>query len=212
MDGILNNEAFRHTGQDLNMDSWSKLLKELKLHTDLEQRDHTNYLRRRFVTGAAEWLAGLHGSKENDKAKLGYTDYEWDIIWTQMLADGAWAMPALKDKDGNYLKENLAPEMLIKYIAHDLKAHIIVFDLRINNIQFCSGNHLKSNNVIFDSPLIIYATGGHFQAVFQNDHTYFIELSNKLESQNQNVLQSDSHASSASPSEDRDINAPKEHK
>ena len=80
----------------------------------MEQRDHTNYLRRRFVAGAAEWLAGFHGSKENDKAKLGYTDYEWDIMWTQMLEDGAWAMPALKDDKGNYLKENLAPEMLIK--------------------------------------------------------------------------------------------------
>ena len=73
MDGVVNNEAFRHTGQDKNMDSWTELLHKLKIHTDMEQRDHTNFLRRRFVTGAAEWLRGFHGSKENDKAKLGYT-------------------------------------------------------------------------------------------------------------------------------------------
>ena len=198
MDGIVNNEAFRHTRQGNDMDDWTELLHKLKIHTDMGERDQNNFLRRRFVTGAAEWLAGFHGSKENDKAKLGYTDYEWEIMWTQMLEDGAWAMPALTDKNGKYLKDNLAPKMLIKYIAHDLKAHIIVFDLVINCIQFCSGNHLKSNNVIFDSPLIIYATGGHFQAVFQNDHAYFIELSNKLESQNKSVSQSNFQSSSSS--------------
>ena len=187
MDSVLNNEAFWHTGRGQDFDVWTELLKELKIHTDMEQNDHTMFLRKRFVTGASKWLAGMHGSKENDKAKLGYTDYQWETIWSQMLEDGAWAVPALTDDRGNYLKENLAPELLIKYIAHDLKAHIIVFDLLLNSIQFCSGNHLKSNNVIFDSPLIIYATGSHFQAVFQQDHTYFIELSKRLEDQNKPV-------------------------
>ena len=83
----------------------------------MDERDQIRYLRHRFVTGAAEWLAGLHGSKENDKEKLGYSDEEWSTIWSQLLEDGAWALPALKDNNGNYLKENLAPEMLIKYIA-----------------------------------------------------------------------------------------------
>ena len=67
VDGIVNNEAFWHTGQGSNMDSWTELLKELKIHTNMEQMDHTNYLRRRFVTGAAEWLSGFNGSKENDR-------------------------------------------------------------------------------------------------------------------------------------------------
>ena len=113
-DGILNNEAFRHTGRGQELDTWTNLLKEFKFHSDMGQVEHTNFLRRRFVIGASEWLAGFHGSKENDKSKLGYTDYEWELIWGQMLEDGAWAMPALKDNKGNYLKENLAPEMLIK--------------------------------------------------------------------------------------------------
>ena len=127
----------------------------------MEPQEHTHFLRQRFVIGASEWLAGLHGSKENDKQKLGYTNEEWRLVWSEMLEDGAWALPALKDENGKYKKENLTPEMLIKFVAHDLKTHIIVFDLLLNSIQFCSGNHLRRNNVIFESPLILYATGGH---------------------------------------------------
>ena len=149
----------------------------------MEPQEHTQFLRQRFVIGASDCLAGLHGSKENDKQKLGYTNEEWRLVWLEMLEDGAWALPALKDENGKYKKENLAPEMLIKFVAHDLKTHIIVFDLLLNSIQFCSGNHLRSNNVIFDSPLILYATGGHFQAIFQKDHSFFINLSIKLDSE-----------------------------
>ena len=74
--------------------------------------------------------------------------------------------------------------MLIKFLAHELKTHIIVFDLHHDTIQFCSGNHLKRGNIIFESPLILYATGNHFQSVFQKDHAYFIKLSRELEGQN----------------------------
>ena len=151
-----------------------------------EELDHIGFLRRRLVIGASEWLAGNHGSKENDKEKLGYTDKEWQLIWSLMMEDGAWALPSLKDEYGNFVKDNHAPELLIKFAAHDFQCHIIVFDLQLNRIQFCSGNHLKNNNVIFDSPLILYATGSHFQSVFQKDHTFFINLSNKLELDNSN--------------------------
>ena len=146
--------------------------------------EHTLYLRRRLVLGASEWLNGMHGSKENDKIKFGYTDREWEWIWSSIIEDGAWAVPALRDKDGNYIKENFAPELLIKYAAHALKSHIIVFDLQLNRIQFCSGNYLKDDNVIFDSPLILYSTGGHFQSVFATDHEYVIQLTNQLEFEN----------------------------
>ena len=93
-------------------------------------------------------------------------------------------MPALRDTEGNYLKENFAPELLIKYAAHKLKCHIIVFDLQLNRIQFCSGNYLKDENVIFDSPMILYATGGHFQSVFAINHEYVSQLTNQPEFEN----------------------------
>ena len=87
-------------------------------------------------------------------------------------------------KSGIVTKENYAPELFIKFIAHDLKANIIVFDLVLDDIQFVSGNLLKSNNVVFDSPLLMYSTGNHFQSVLQTDHEYFvhfaIELQNKM--------------------------------
>ena len=101
-----------------------------------------------------------------------------------MIEDGAWAVPSIKDREGNYVKDNHAPELLIKYIAHDLKCNIIVFDLALNRIQFLSGNDLKDGNVVFDSPLLLYCTGGHFQSVFQIDHEYFVNYVKKLEFQN----------------------------
>ena len=142
------------------------------------------YLRRRFVLGAAEWMAGKNGSKQNNKELFEYTDTEWEFIWTTMLEDGAWAVPSIKDNQGNFVKENDAPEILIKYIAHDLKCHIIVFDLLLNRVQFLSGNHLKDNNVVFDSPLLIYTNGGHFQSVFQTDHSFFVSYARDLEAEN----------------------------
>ena len=101
-----------------------------------------------------------------------------------MLKDGAWAVPAIQDKSGNILKENFAPEILIKYIAHDLRCNIIVIDLLLGKVQFCSGNHVKDDNVAFDSPLLIYSMGSHFQSCFQKDHEFFIKYAKELELEN----------------------------
>ena len=141
-------------------------------------------LRRRFVLGAADWMAGNNGSMQNDKLLLGYSDADWEYIWMTMLEDGAWAVPGIKDANGNLVKENYAPEILIKYIAHDLRCHIIVFDLVLDSIQFISGNHLKVDNVVFDSPLLIYSTGSHFQAVLPEDHEFFIKYAKDLDAPN----------------------------
>ena len=183
-DGILNNDAFKHNDNEERNDSWTNLIKEYK-YFDEEINNHTKYLRERFVNGAKEWMAGKNGSQQDDKSLFGYSDSEWEFIWTKMLEDGAWDAPSIKDKDGNVVKENFAPEILIKYIAHELRANIVVFDLKLQNIQFLSGNHVKKNNVLFKSPLLLYSTGNHFQTVFQVDHEYFIkyteEKNNELE-------------------------------
>ena len=149
-------------------------MQDLRFSEEMDENEHIQYLRNRFVVGASEWLAGNFGSKENNKSSLGYSDSELDWIWTTMLEDGAWAVPSVKDNHGNTVKENYAPEMLIKFAAHELKCNIIVLDLALDTIQFCSGNHLRNNNVIFESPLVLYSTGSHFQAVFQTDHEFFI--------------------------------------
>ena len=47
------------------------------------------FLRTRWVTGAAEWMSGRNGSKQNDKGIFGYSDEEWSYIWTTMIEDGA---------------------------------------------------------------------------------------------------------------------------
>ena len=179
MDSILNNDALKHNSGEMLNATWTKLLQDLKCYGDVE--DHTNFLRRRWVLGAAEWMGGKNGSKQNDKELLGYTDSQWEFIWSTMIEDGAWAVPSLKDNLGNVIKENNAPEIMIKYIAHDLRCHIIVIDLLLDYVQFCSGNHVKDGNVAFESPLIIYSTGGHFQSVCQIDHEYFIAYAKKLE-------------------------------
>ena len=101
-----------------------------------------------------------------------------------MLEDGASAVPSVKDGFGNTIKENLAPEIFIKYIAHELQCHIIVFDLLLGQVQFCSANHLKDNNASFDSPILLYSTGSHFQSVFPKDQEYFITYTKELEKQN----------------------------
>ena len=178
----MNNDAFKHCGGENNNEKWTQLLRDLKFFEDVD--DHTMYLRRRFVFGAAELMAGKNESKQNDKLLFDYTDSEWEYIWSTMLVDGAWAVPSIKDNEGNTTKANFAPEILIKFIAHDLKCHIIVFDLLLNRIQFLSGNHVKSNNVVFDSPLLIYSTGGHFQSIFQTDHEYFVNYAEQLEAEN----------------------------
>ena len=91
-----------------------------------------------------------------EQHELHSTDDEWDYIWSTMIENGAWAVPSIKDETGAVIKENYAPEIMIKFIAHELKCNIIVFDLQLDRIQFISGNHIMSNNVIFDSPLLLY--------------------------------------------------------
>ena len=182
MDGILNNDAYKHTTGDAMNETWTQLLIDFKVFDDMD--DHIMYLRRRFVLGAADWMAGKNDSMQNDKLLFDYTDAEWEIIWMTMLEDGAWAVPNIQDEDGNSIKENNAPEIMIKFMAHDLKSNIIVFDLQLNIIQFISGNLLKSDNVAFESPLLLYATGSHFQSVMQEDHEFFVNLSKDLEANN----------------------------
>ena len=129
-------------------DTWVELIKELKVYDeDMSEGEHIQYLRNRWVIGASDWLAGKNGSKENDKRVLDYSDDEWTFIWETMIEDGAWAVPSIKDRNGDVLKENQAPELMIKFIAHDLKCNLIVFDLFNNTIEFCSGNQLLNNNV-----------------------------------------------------------------
>jgi hypothetical protein len=162
--------------------TWTQLLLDFKFFDDMD--DHIMDLRRRFVFGAADWMAGNNGSIQNDKLLFGYDDSQWEYIWSTMLEDGAWAVPSIKDGDGNVIKENFAPEIFIKFIAHDLRCHIIVFDLVLDSIQFISGNHLKPDNVVFDSPLLMYSTGSHFQSVFQEDHEFFVNHARDLEIRN----------------------------
>ena len=162
-DGILDNDAFKHTRGEKHNTTWTQLLLDFQFFDNLE--DHIWVLRRRFVCGAADWLAGNNGSLENDKEVYGYDDVQWQYIWETMLVDGAWAVPDIMDEHGNKIKDNLAPEMMIKFMAHDLRCNIIVFDLVLEKIQYISGNQLKSNNVVFDSPLLVYATGNHYQPV-----------------------------------------------
>ena len=77
-------------------------------------------MRRRWVEGAAEWFSGKYGSLQNLKKIFSYSDNEWQFIWSTISEDGTWDVPNIKDPSGIVLKENYAPEMMIKYIAHDL--------------------------------------------------------------------------------------------
>ena len=129
IDGIENNEAFRHIPNEKKQESWTELLQDLRFSEEMDENEHIRYLRNRFVIGASEWLAGNFGSKENNKSNLGYSDSEWNWIWTTMLEDGAWAVPSVKDDHGNTVKENYAPEILIRFVAHELRYNIIVLDL-----------------------------------------------------------------------------------
>ena len=181
-DSVLNNDALKHNGTEQLNETWCNLLRELKFFEETD--NHVMFLRTRWAVGAAHWMSGGNGSKQNDKELLGYSDEEWNYIWTTMLEDGAWAVPGVKNEFGNIIKENHAPEIFIKYIAHDLKCHIIVFDLVLGQVQFCSANHLKDDNVLFESPLLLYATGGHFQSVFPKDQEFFINYARELEGRN----------------------------
>ena len=86
-DGILDNDAFKHTRGEKHNTTWTQLLLDFKFFDNLE--DHIWVLRRRFVCGAADWLAGNNGSLENDKEVYGYDDVQWQYIWETMLVDGA---------------------------------------------------------------------------------------------------------------------------
>ena len=101
------------------------IVKELSL---LEENEHriTN-LRRRWVTGAYEWMAGKHGSLQNLKEYFEYNDEEWHYVWNTMIKDRAWSVPNIYDELGNEKKQNFAPEMMIKFIAHDIRCHIYLF-------------------------------------------------------------------------------------
>ena len=186
----MNNDALKHNvrdhGREKSNGIWTELLSKLKFY-DNTHENHNLFLRTRWVLGAAEWLAGCHGSKQNEKESFLYSDKEWNWIWETMLEDCAWSVPGIKDVFGNVVKENLAPELLIKYIAHDLQCHIITIDLVLRQVQFCSANHLKANNALFDSPIIIYCTGNHFQAVFPKNQEYFIKYAEKLEERNNSI-------------------------
>ena len=95
--------------------------------------------------------------------------------------------------------------MFIKFIAHDLKCHIIVFDLLLGQVQFCSANHLKDNNASFDSPILLYSTGGHFQSVFPKDQELFVNFAKELEEGN-NVTTSSSNKELEARKFQRDLN------
>ena len=153
VDQILNNDALKNNKEEHLNETWTRLVRDLKLYDDIE--DLTNFLRRRWVVGSAEWLSGKNGSRQNDKVLFDYDDDQWEYIWSSMIEDGAWAVPGIKDNSGNVIKDNFAPEMMIKYIAHDIRCHIIIFDLQLSTVQFCSGNHLREGNVEFDSPIIL---------------------------------------------------------
>ena len=171
--------------------SWTKLLKELNLDGDFN--NNTSHLRTKWVFGASESLTGKNGSKINYKDALGYTDDEWYFIWSTLLEDGAWDVPSIKDSTGEIVKENFAPEMFIKYIAHELQCHIIICDLKLNRVQFCSANILKDNNLAFDSPLLLYTTGSHFQSVLPQNHRFFEVYAKQLEIENSADHDKDGH-------------------
>ena len=120
----MHNEAFRHTRNDELQQTWTNLLIDFGIFDN--GSDPVTTLRRRLVMGASEWLSGKHGSKENEKVKFGYTEKEWEWIWSLMFENRAWAVPSLRDDKGNYLKENFASEMLIRYAAHEIRCHIII--------------------------------------------------------------------------------------
>ena len=182
LDGIITNDAFKHNDQSNQTEGWTQLLRRLKFYdANMDEKEHLQYLRNQWVIGASDWLSGGNGSKVNDKFTFGYSDEEWNFIWNTMVEDGAWDVLPIKDEAGNVIKENMAPEFFIKFIAHDLKCNIIVFDLHNKTVELCSGNQLLENNVEFNSPLLLYTTGSHFQSLMPNNHEFFIQYAKELE-------------------------------
>ena len=83
------------------------IISELQLNQHI---DRSIQLRRRWVDGSFEWMAGCHGSLQNCKDLFQYSDAEWAFIWSTMRTDKAWDVPNIKDSAGNLLKGNYAPE------------------------------------------------------------------------------------------------------
>ena len=75
LDGVMNNDAFRHTNTENGTDSWVVLLKRLGIY---KEENIIQSLRHRWVVGAFNWLAGKNNSKLNDQILLGYSDDEWN--------------------------------------------------------------------------------------------------------------------------------------
>ena len=179
VDGIYNNVSIKTTPLGTINESWKKLKQTIGF--DCDRGKYISYLRKRWVIGSSEWLAGKHGSLENYKETFDYSDSEWEYIWSTLIRDGAWDVSHIKDSSGNIVKENYAPELMLKFIAHDLRCHIVVFDLQLGITQFCSANRLKKNNAIFDSPLLMYYTGNHFQSVLPTNRKSFIDITTRFE-------------------------------
>ena len=81
-DNILNNDALKHNGSELKHETWTQLLQKLQIYE--KGMDHIQHLRTRWVLGAAEYMSGGQGSKQNDKELLDYSDEEWSFIWHTM--------------------------------------------------------------------------------------------------------------------------------
>ena len=79
-DGMLNNDAFKHCSGESKNENWTELVRDFQFYEDND--DHIMYLRRRFVLGAAELMAGRKGSKRDDKLLFEYSDSEWEYIWS----------------------------------------------------------------------------------------------------------------------------------
>ena len=171
LDGIENNDAFKHNKQEHLNETWVQLMQDLRFWEETD--GHVSYLRSKWVIGSSEWMSGLNNSKQNDKILLGYSDNEWEYIWATMLEDGAWNVPHIKDSAGNITKHNYAPEMLIKYIGHDLRCHIIVFDLILN--KFSSAQQIISS-------LKMLLLNHHYYSITLEDTTklFFNKIMNSL--------------------------------
>ena len=168
-----------YNSDDENEGPLQSVLKKLSLLKKDEER--IKNLRLRWVSGSYQWMAGKCGSQQNLKEYFEYNDEEWDYIWNTMAKDKAWSVPNIDDEMGNMLKQNFAPEIMIKYIAHDIQCHIIIIDLQLEMIQFCSGNYLKENNIISDAPILMYSTGNHFQSIYTENLEFFTMLARKLD-------------------------------
>ena len=66
-----------------------------------EKNNHIYNLRQRWVLGASLWLSGGNSSLQNLKEIFGYTDDEWQFVWSTMRKSGAWNVSSIKDsKEG----------------------------------------------------------------------------------------------------------------